>query len=193
MEPKAPTLDALSAYQFAVRARNKLWTAACRPVFGQLGRGTVLHLPTRIAGARRLHLGHYVVVGAGSWLEAGDEGRIELHDGVRLTSRCTITSQRSVIIERDVLIAAGVYISDHSHERGDAVVPIGLQGTTAAEPVLIKSGAWLGQNVVVLPGVTIGRNAVIGANSVVRDDVPDLAVAVGAPARVIDTRAAQQS
>jgi acetyltransferase-like isoleucine patch superfamily enzyme len=52
-------------------------------------------------------------------------------------------------------------------------------------PVLIRQGAWLGQNVVVCPGVTIGRGAVIGANSVVNRDIPDFCVAAGAPARVL--------
>jgi acetyltransferase-like isoleucine patch superfamily enzyme len=51
--------------------------------------------------------------------------------------------------------------------------------------VKIKDGAWLGTNVTVMPGVTIGRNAVIGANSVVNGDVPDFATAVGAPARIL--------
>jgi acetyltransferase-like isoleucine patch superfamily enzyme len=51
--------------------------------------------------------------------------------------------------------------------------------------VEIGDGALLGQNVVVCPGVRIGRGAVVGANSVVRDDIPDRAIAVGAPARVV--------
>ena len=59
------------------------------------------------------------------------------------------------------------------------------QGIASVAPVVIREGAWLGQGVVVCPGVTIGRNAVIGANSVVRHDVPDRCVAAGVPARVI--------
>jgi len=78
-----------------------------------------------------------------------------------------------------------VYISDHRHEFGDPVVPIADQGITGIRPVRIGDGAWLGQNVVICPGVTIGRNAVVGANSVVRHDVPDFAVVAGAPARLI--------
>ena len=59
------------------------------------------------------------------------------------------------------------------------------QGVTDVRPVEICDGAWLGQNVVICPGVRVGRGAVVGANSAVRDDVPDYAVAVGAPARVV--------
>ena len=53
--------------------------------------------------------------------------------------------------------------------------------------VKICDGAWLGGGVIVLPGVTIGRNSVIGAGSVVTRDVPDNCVAVGNPCRVIKT------
>jgi acetyltransferase-like isoleucine patch superfamily enzyme len=63
-------------------------------------------------------------------------------------------------------------------------VPIIDQGIDRVAPVVIEDGAWLGENVVVCPGVTIGRGAVVGANSVVLHDVPARSVAVGAPARV---------
>jgi acetyltransferase-like isoleucine patch superfamily enzyme len=59
------------------------------------------------------------------------------------------------------------------------------QGINGIAPVSIGRNAWLGQNVVVLPGVTIGEHCVIGANSVVNSSIPDFSVAVGAPARVI--------
>ena len=59
------------------------------------------------------------------------------------------------------------------------------QGVTRVAPVEIGDGAWLGENVVIGPGVRIGRGAVVGANAVVLQSVPDHAVAVGAPARVV--------
>lgn len=110
---------------------------------------------------------------------------IRIGDRVSISGYCTITAISSVIVEESVLMARYVYISDHSHSVRDPDRPILAQGVTPPEPVLIKSGAWLGQSVVVCPGVTIGRNAVIGANSVVRHDVPDYCVAAGVPARLI--------
>jgi acetyltransferase-like isoleucine patch superfamily enzyme len=53
------------------------------------------------------------------------------------------------------------------------------------KPVRIGAGSWLGHGTVVLPGTTIGRHVVIGANSVVRGDVPDFCIAAGNPAKVI--------
>ena len=94
---------------------------------------------------------------------------------------------QSVIIEEGVGIARGVYISDHSHGFKDPTRFIRDQGVDRIAPVRIGRGAWLGENAVIMPGVTVGRGAVIGANAVVREDVPDYSVAVGVPARVIRT------
>ena len=64
--------------------------------------------------------------------------------------------------------------------------PVGaLRGVTAAQAVTIGAGSWIGQHSIVMPGVTSGKNAVVGANSVVTRDVPARGVAVGAPARVV--------
>ena len=82
-----------------------------------------------------------------------------------------------------VLIARGVYISDHDHQRKNGETLHRDVGATAA--VAIGEGAWLGQSCCVLPGVSIGAGAVIGANSVVTHDVPPGGVAVGAPARLL--------
>ena len=90
-------------------------------------------------------------------------------------------------------MARGVYIADHSHAFADTARPVLEQGITGVAPVEIGDGAWLGENVVVGPGVRVGRGAVVGANSVVLADVPDFAVAVGAPARVVRQLAAGES
>ena len=60
------------------------------------------------------------------------------------------------------------------------------------KPVLVKQGAWIGAGATILPGVTVGKNAIVGAASVVTHDVPDYAVVVGNPARVIKTLDAEK-
>ena len=84
-----------------------------------------------------------------------------------------------------VAIARGVYISDHSHGFSHPNIPVRDQPLDRVAPVVIERGAWLGQNVVVMPGVTIGAGTVIGANSVVTRDIPPRVVAAGTPARVL--------
>ena len=84
-----------------------------------------------------------------------------------------------------MLFARNIYVADHSHAYLDAARPIMRQGIINVGQIIIDDGAWLGQNVVVTPGVHIGRGAVVAANAVVRDDVPDYSLAVGMPARVV--------
>lgn len=90
-----------------------------------------------------------------------------------------------IIIEDYVLIGSGVHIYVDNHSFEDVSRPIMEQGWRPSKPVRVKEGAWIGANAIILPGVTIGKNAVIGAGSVVTQDIPDFSVAVGVPARVI--------
>jgi acetyltransferase-like isoleucine patch superfamily enzyme len=97
-----------------------------------------------------------------------------------------ISARVSVTIEEHALLARGVTIVDHQHAAGDREVPIVLQGADRMAPVRICAGAWLGTNAIVMPGVTIGRNATVGAGAVVTHDVDAGAVVAGVPARRID-------
>lgn len=74
--------------------------------------------------------------------------------------------------------------ADHSFEPGRAVMDQPMRPA----PVVIGEEAWVGGHVVILPGVRIGRGAVIGAGSIVNKDIPDNAIAVGTPARVVRRR-----
>jgi len=91
----------------------------------------------------------------------------------------------TITISDDVLVGPGVQfiVSNHAFSRVD--VPIREQGHTRARPILVQRGAWIGSGVIVLPGVTIGENAVVGAGSVVVESVPARVVVAGNPTRVI--------
>lgn len=96
-----------------------------------------------------------------------------------------IDSTACLSIGDDVLIAPNVYIVCDNHSFSDPTIPVSLQGNDKSAGVSIERGAWIGANVIILPGVTIGANAVIGAGSVVTKSIPARSVAVGNPARVI--------
>ncbi|WJL94740.1 acyltransferase [Microbacterium sp. ET2] len=179
------TVDILNRIQ---RTRDLVFTAIAARGFANFGRGSRILLPSRLSGTAHISIGERVLVGAGSWLTVphaqGKGPHLILHDRVRMNTT-SISAVERVEIEEAVAIARGCYISDHSHGFADPGVPIRDQPLDRIAPVLIKRGAWLGQNVVVMPGVTIGRGSVIGANSVVRSDVPDRTVAAGVPARIL--------
>jgi lipopolysaccharide O-acetyltransferase len=180
---------ALEAYRLSQRLRARLFAATCGGGFAAFGRDAILMPPVRISGADRIHIAPEVFVGANSYLlvleDDGRRGEIHIGEDAQMTGDCTISSAASVRIGRKALLARNVYVADHRHAFDRADVAILDQGFEQVEAVEIGEGAWLGQNVVVGPGVRIGRGAVIGANSVVLTDVPDRAVAVGSPARVV--------
>ena len=180
----------VSGYRGWVRLRCKIFSLLISGAFAAFGRKTVLMLPLRLEGEGRIAIGDGVFIGSGSWLQTLPDAEntpvaVSIGSGTSVAGACVISAVRSITLEEDVLLARNVYISDHMHRYTDRDTPVRAQGLDKIEPVLIKQGAWLGQNVVVCPGVTIGRGAVIGANSVVVRDIPDFCVAVGAPARVV--------
>ncbi|WP_317414977.1 acyltransferase [Thermophilibacter provencensis] len=104
--------------------------------------------------------------------------------GTRATRNLTIQCAGSVRIGCDVLIASDVFITDYNHGLDPASVSY-LSNPLQVESVEVCDGAWIGNNVVILPGVRIGRKAVVGAGSVVSRSIPDYCIAVGNPARVV--------
>ena len=92
---------------------------------------------------------------------------------------------QQVTLGRSVLTAARCYISDHNHAFSDPRRPVLDQGMTPPQPVVIGDGSWLGINVCILAGVTLGRNCVVAANSVVTSSFPDYSVVGGATARLL--------
>lgn len=180
----------VSTYVLWARIRDKFFAVASSGAFAAFGRRSVLQLPVRLNGVARIAIGSDVFVGAGSWLQVLDEATVDvaltIGDGTSIAGACVISAAESVRLGEKVLLARNVYIADHRHAFDDTMEAVLDQGVEQVAPVEIGDGAWLGQNVVVGPGVRIGSGAVVGANSVVLADVPDYAVAVGAPARVLE-------
>ena len=179
----------LGVYRLAARARGKTFSLLARGAFASFGARTVIQPPVRLSGERRIAVGSDVFVGAGSWLQvlgdaAGDIA-LTIGDGTSIAGNCVLSAASSIRLGSKVLVARGVYVSDHIHAYEDPSRAVLEQGIDRVAPVEICDSAWLGENVVVGPGVRIGRGAVIGGNAVVLDDVPDHALAVGVPARVV--------
>ncbi len=180
----------LDIYRLAGRLDDAVMRLWIRRSFMSWGAGSVVQRPLRVWGESAISIGAGVFIGRGSWLQALDSRhasgpRITVGDGVRAAGLLTISATASVSVEEDVLMARNVYIADHRHAFGDPTLPVREQGLEGIDPVTICRGAWLGQNVVIMPGVTVGAGTVIGSNSVVTRSVPGRVVAAGSPARVV--------
>lgn len=152
------------------------------------GQRAFIGWPFRIDGADSIKLGDFSVVQARSWLYCISVEGVPAQ--LTIGSRCVlgynnhIAAVRDIVIGNDVLTANNVYISDNLHCYEDINTPIMQQPVRFKQSVHIGPGTWIGENVCVI-GASIGRNCIIGANSVVTRDIPDFSVAVGVPARVV--------
>ncbi len=171
------------------------WLGLTYP-FASRGRNLSIHYTCRLNRpvAPAISLGNSIVLGKDSWLNvsgpavAGVEPAIVIDDGTFIGARCQISAANRIHIERDVLIGASVLIMDHNHAYEDTTMPIWRQGITVGGKIRIGQGSWIGQGAFILcpkGELTIGRNCVIAANSMVIESIPDYSVVFGTPATVI--------
>lgn len=174
-----------------VALRGRLVRPYWRWRFRRFGSDSVLHRPDYVYGAHQIEIGDRVLVLAHAWLSAErqtwdrTEPAIRLGDGVAIRPYCTISAAESIDIEDNVVLSAFTTVIDSDHTwRGGSFESI-VWNPPVTSPVRIGRGTWVGERVGILRGSTIGRFCIIGANSVVRGEIPDFSVAVGAPARVV--------
>lgn len=172
-----------------------------RPAFG---RGVVLRVPKQIAIGRGVVLDDYATLdvrGDDAGIDIGDRaligrfstvaakgGHVSLGAGCNVGSYCRVATNSRVEVGESVLLGAYCYIGPGNHQEGTGGQPLITSPMEIQGGVSIGDHAWLGTRVTVLDGVKIGRHAIIGAHSLVKDDIPDFAIAVGTPAKVIRVR-----
>lgn len=103
---------------------------------------------------------------------------VKIGDNVFINSNLLAMARGGIVIEDNVQIAANVQLLTNNHDPYDRAV-------LECKPILIKKGAWIGAGATILPGVCVGEHSIVGAASVVTKDVPDYAVVVGNPAKII--------
>ena len=133
----------------------------------------------------RLQVGPNTLFEPHVWITAPGQARVRIGVGTFLNIGVMVASAQLVEIGDHCMLANGCFVSDSSHRYDDPVTPITWQGFESKGPTRIGDNCWLGANVVVTSGVTIGERSVIGANSVVTGDIEPFSVAAGLPARVI--------
>lgn len=158
--------------------------------FKKVGIHSIIFSPNLIKGADYIEIGDYVRIYKGLRIETVNQEKTRIRrkifvgNHVAVGQYAHIISKAKVTIEDYVLIADRVFITDCEHNYCDVEKPIMYQGTRVIKEITIGQGAWIGENVCIL-GANVGKQAVIGANSVVTKDIPDYCIAVGIPAKVI--------
>ena len=180
-------LRALAREHLVDRPRTLAWRAAGL----RAGAGTLLP---------RIHVTwpHQVAFGARCVLEPGSAFKFDgiwrpgpamrFGDGVFIGRDCEFNVRQGFEIGANGLIASGCRFIDHDHGFADRSVPMGQQADGAEAPIAIADDVWIGANVVVLKGVTIGRGAIIAAGSVLTRAVGEYEIWGGVPARKLRDR-----
>ncbi len=181
-----------------------------RRLLGRCGRNVLFGQNVVLRHPHKIHIGDNVVIDDNCLLDAKGEtntgirigsgvfvgrntilscknGDIELADGANLGFNCEVFSASRVRIGARVLMAAYCYIVGGDHDFSDPTKSV-LEQTRTSAGVTVGDGVWMGAGAKVLDGVHVGEHAILGAEAVVKDDVPDHAIAVGAPARVVSMR-----
>lgn len=166
-----------------VETRPRWFIRLLAPLYQHRGRHAIIHHSVRMDTPpyRKFWLGDYSVVESFACINnavgdviIGDHTRIGLHN----------TIIGPVTIGSHVNLAQGITITALNHNFDDSEKRIDQQGISTKE-VVLEDDIWVGANAVILPGVTIGKHAVVAAGAIVTKDVPPHSLVAGVPAKVI--------
>ena len=143
--------------------------------------GVLVFHPENITLGRNVYVGHYAI------LKGYYRNEMRVGDQTWIGQQCFFHSAGGISIGARVGVGPGVKILTSVHSEAGRETPV-LFSPIETAPVVIEDDADLGVNSVILPGVTVGRGAIVGAGAVVTEDVPPYAVVAGVPARVLRMR-----
>lgn len=172
--------------------RRHLYSWRIGKGFKSFGKRTTIFPGAHIEGAGFIELGNAVSIGRRAILTAypmpEKDPVLKVGDRTCIGSGCHITAINHVEIGADAAIGEGVTITDNSHGRvvrSEMDTHPFRRPLVSKGPVIVGDCVWVGDKATILPGVTIGRGCVIGANAVVTKDVPDYCVVAGNPAVIV--------
>lgn len=184
---------------------------AYRLLLARLGGGSQIGRNVTFRGVSKIEIGRNVFIDDGCSFDArGPDARIILHDNVFVSrqsiirtrgqtievgkgsdigANCLVSTDSSLKIGEDVLLAAYTYVcAGGNHVFRDPRVPILRQGMRSKGGVVIGNNVWVGAHSSIFDGVTIGEGSIIGAHSMVNRSLPEMKICFGSPARVVRDR-----
>ncbi len=163
--------------------------------FAHCGNNCKFDILDDLRGGHKMSFGDNVIIGRKTVLELYDnyagkhfDAHLTVGSNTKIGPYNHISCVNEVRIGNDVLLGRRVFITDNSHGeslRSQLEINPDLRPVHSKGPVIIEDCVWIGEGVSVLPGVTIGKGSIIGANAVVTKDIPPYCVVVGVPARII--------
>ncbi len=182
-------------------------------LFLRSGRGVILGLDIVLRHPKRIHFGDYVAIDDGCMLDgrgqsegaslmigsrtivsrncvlSSKDGISTIGAGCNFGAECLVyASHGNVVIEDGVLFAARCYIDAGRYHHDTLDVPIMEQGQYFRGDTIIEKNSWFGAGAIVLDGIRVGHDSIIGAGEVVTSDLPPYSIAVGVPAKVVKLR-----
>lgn len=159
--------------------------------FGSMHWTSQMAKPLRILSPRYIFIGKNVTIlpmarieCVRKWKDKTYHGELVIGDGTSIEQSCHIIAGDRLEIGREVTISAFVYIADCGHGIDDVTKDV-MEQPLEVHTTKIEEGAFIGIGARIMPGVTIGKHAIVGANAVVCRDVPDYCIAAGVPAKII--------
>jgi acetyltransferase-like isoleucine patch superfamily enzyme len=186
--------DPLSGLSRSATRLRSLWLAWTYP-FDSIGKDVSVHYSCDLPRSRAnyIRLGDGVILGREVWLNIPnvsicDKPAIIIEDGCGIGRRSVISAKNRIHIQRNTVFGPGVLIMDHNHAFEDVTIPISRQPMTQGGTVRIEEGCWIGFGAAIVCSrgeLVVGRNSVVGANSVISRSVPACSVVVGNPGRIV--------
>jgi acetyltransferase-like isoleucine patch superfamily enzyme len=180
-------LEAFSDYGHGTNPIDVIMRRVClRALVKRLGAGANIHKDVSVIHPETFEVGDGVFVGEQTIIQGRFDGRCVIGNRVWIGPQSYFDA-RDLVIEDWVGWGPGAKVLGSEHIGSPNGAPV-IQSDLKIAPVRICAGADVGVNSIILPGVTVGRGAIVGAGSVLTKDVPDYATVVGVPARVIGRR-----
>ncbi len=167
---------------FGAVMRRAIWRASCR----RFGHGVTIEPGVQFKHIETFEVGDGLFFGRGAFVQGRFDGTCRLGDRAWLGPQSYFDA-RDLSIEEDVGWGPGAKVLGSEHTGLPTSVPV-IQTDLVIESVVVRRGADIGTNAVLLPGITVGEGAIVGAGAVVTRDVADFAVVSGVPARFMHWR-----
>lgn len=158
-----------------------------RSAFAGIGKNVVFEKGALVFHPENIEIGDNVYVGHYAIIKGYFRNKMKIGSGTWIGQQVFLHSAGGLTIGKNVGIGPHVNILTSSHKSSDADSPV-MHNRIEFKPVVVEDGCDIGVGAVILPGVKIGKNSIIGAGAVVTKNIPPCSIAVGNPARVIKKR-----